>query len=103
MLPVPATLNVTGAPDMFVTPDFYDFGVNFVGTPLNAIRGILAAGKRYEVDNSSRTLHGALLDAEILADVYLAMTGGQVDLGLSLESTAAEDEDVPYQIFCTGG
>lgn len=50
--------------------------------------------KRYEVDNSSRTLHGALLDAEILADVYLAMTGGQVDLGLSLESsTAAQDED----------
>lgn len=44
--------------------------------------------KRYEVDNSTRTLHGALLDAEILADVYLAMTGGQVDLGLSLESPA---------------
>jgi DNA polymerase-3 subunit epsilon len=41
--------------------------------------------KRYEVDNSSRTLHGALLDAEILADVYLAMTGGQVDLGLAME------------------
>lgn len=41
--------------------------------------------KRYEVDNSSRTLHGALLDAEILADVYLAMTGGQVDLGLAVE------------------
>ena len=32
---------------------------------------------RYEVDNTQRTLHGALLDAEILADVYLAMTGGQ--------------------------
>jgi len=46
--------------------------------------------KRYEVDNSSRTLHGALLDAEILTDVYLAMTGGQVDLGLSLESMASE-------------
>ena len=49
--------------------------------------------KRYEVDNSSRTLHGALLDAEILADVYLAMTGGQVDLGLSLESSTAEEDD----------
>ncbi len=36
--------------------------------------------KRYEVDNSHRELHGALLDAEILADVYLAMTGGQVAL-----------------------
>ena len=49
--------------------------------------------KRYDVDNSTRTLHGALLDAEILADVYLAMTGGQVDLGLSLESTHLTDED----------
>ncbi len=36
--------------------------------------------KRYGVDNSQRDLHGALLDAEILADVYLAMTGGQVSL-----------------------
>jgi DNA polymerase-3 subunit epsilon len=52
--------------------------------------------KRYEVDNSSRTLHGALLDAEILADVYLAMTGGQVDLGLSLETGASVvDDDHP--------
>lgn len=33
--------------------------------------------KRYSIDNSQRDLHGALLDAEILADVYLAMTGGQ--------------------------
>jgi DNA polymerase-3 subunit epsilon len=49
--------------------------------------------KRYEVDNSSRSLHGALLDAEILADVYLAMTGGQVDLGLSLESTTPGVDD----------
>ncbi len=32
------------------------------------------------MDNSARTLHGALLDAEILADVYLAMTGGQTAL-----------------------
>lgn len=36
--------------------------------------------KRYNVDNSQRTHHGALLDAEILADVYLAMTGGQASL-----------------------
>jgi DNA polymerase-3 subunit epsilon len=47
--------------------------------------------KRYEVDNSSRTLHGALLDSEILADVYLAMTGGQSDLGLSFSAPAAAD------------
>ncbi len=37
---------------------------------------------RYEVDNSQRDLHGALLDAQILLDVYLAMTGGQVTLSL---------------------
>ena len=49
--------------------------------------------KRYEVDNSSRSLHGALLDAEILTDVFLAMTGGQVDLGLSLESTSVTVDD----------
>lgn len=36
--------------------------------------------KRYEIDNAHRELHGALLDAEILADVYLMMTGGQVAL-----------------------
>ncbi len=41
--------------------------------------------KRYEVDNSERELHGALLDAEILADVYLAMTGGQVSLALGAQ------------------
>ena len=38
--------------------------------------------KRYEVSNAHRELHGALLDAEILADVYLAMTGGQTRLSL---------------------
>jgi DNA polymerase-3 subunit epsilon len=36
--------------------------------------------KRYDIDNSRRDLHGALLDAELLADVYLAMTGGQGSL-----------------------
>ncbi|HSS64216.1 MAG TPA: exonuclease domain-containing protein, partial [Gammaproteobacteria bacterium] len=39
--------------------------------------------KRYQVDNSQRELHGALLDAQILADVYLAMTGGQATLDLA--------------------
>ena len=46
-----------------------------------------ALAKRYEVDNSRRELHGALLDARILADVYLAMTGGQGALALT-ESVA---------------
>ena len=39
--------------------------------------------KRYRVDNSERELHGALLDAEILADVYLLMSGGQVDMNIN--------------------
>ena len=38
--------------------------------------------KRYSVDNTQRELHGALLDAEILAEVYLQLTGGQVALAL---------------------
>lgn len=45
--------------------------------------------KRYSVDNSRRELHGALLDARILADVYLAMTGGQSALALVDERHAA--------------
>jgi DNA polymerase-3 subunit epsilon len=40
---------------------------------------------RYEIDNSKRTLHGALLDAEILAEVYLAMTGGQTAMAFQME------------------
>lgn len=44
--------------------------------------------RRYGVDNSQRELHGALLDAEILADVYLSMTGGQVSLGLGGDGAA---------------
>jgi len=47
--------------------------------------------KRYEIDNTSRELHGALLDAELLADVYLAMTGGQVDLCLDLAGDSDAD------------
>lgn len=46
--------------------------------------------KRLMVDNSNRTLHGALLDSEILADVYLAMTGGQTALVLGAEDSAHE-------------
>lgn len=43
---------------------------------------------RYGIDNSHRTLHGALLDAEILADVYLLMTGGQTALAFNSESSS---------------
>jgi DNA polymerase III subunit epsilon len=45
--------------------------------------------KRYSVDNSHREYHGALLDARILAEVYLAMTGGQATFTLSEESDTA--------------
>jgi DNA polymerase-3 subunit epsilon len=45
--------------------------------------------RRMGVDNAHRKLHGALLDAELLADVYLAMTAGQGDLGLSLAPAPA--------------
>ncbi len=43
---------------------------------------------RYEIDNSKRTLHGALLDAQILADVYLTMTGGQTSMTFAMEGDA---------------
>jgi len=52
--------------------------------------------KRYDIDNASRTLHGALLDSEILADVYLAMTGGQTSLFIEAEkdqSTAEKNQE----------
>ena len=44
--------------------------------------------KRYSVDNTKRELHGALLDAGILVDVYLAMTGGQSALALDMSGSA---------------
>jgi DNA polymerase-3 subunit epsilon len=44
--------------------------------------------ERFNVDNSSRTKHGALLDAELLAEVYLELSGGrQRDLGLALDAS----------------
>lgn len=45
--------------------------------------------ERYAVDNSRRTLHGALLDAQLLADVWLAMTRGQETLDIIMQSTPA--------------
>ncbi|WPL17764.1 DNA polymerase III subunit epsilon [Thiorhodovibrio winogradskyi] len=47
--------------------------------------------KRYQIDNTKRDLHGALLDAEILAAVYLAMTGGQVSLELDSQPARPRD------------
>jgi DNA polymerase-3 subunit epsilon len=49
--------------------------------------------KRFDIDNSHRELHGALLDAEILADVYLWMTGGQRKLSLANKGDDGKTHD----------
>jgi len=49
--------------------------------------------KRYSVDNSKRDLHGALLDAQLLADVYLAMTGGQSTL-FAEDKKSSDDKEI---------
>ncbi|MFC4655644.1 MULTISPECIES: DNA polymerase III subunit epsilon [Rheinheimera] len=58
--------------------------------------------RRYDINNSHRTLHGALLDAEILADVYLAMTGGQVSLNLATEESSGQQATEVGQLKRTG-
>ena len=50
---------------------------------------------RLEVDNSGRTLHGALLDAELLADVYINLTRGQNSLMMDVGSVAQNGADLP--------
>ena len=54
--------------------------------------------KRYEINNSHRDLHGALLDAEILADVYLAMTSGQSSLSLREDENTSRDGEKSREI-----
>ena len=49
--------------------------------------------KRYAIDNSRRELHGALLDAQLLAEAYLAMTGGQATLALGMEDARQRGGD----------
>lgn len=59
--------------------------------------------RRYDIINSHRTFHGALLDAEILADVYLAMTGGQVSLNLAAHGdNTATDQNRTVSLQRTG-
>lgn len=54
--------------------------------------------KRYQVDNSARDLHGALLDAHLLAEVYLAMTGGQGSLFDELKPIETTTNDLPVNL-----
>jgi len=49
--------------------------------------------ERYQIDNSHRTLHGALLDAELLAEVYLAMTRGQESLLMEVDAPTSRQAD----------
>jgi len=56
-----------------------------------------ALAKRYDVDNSKRDLHGALLDAQILTDIYLSMTGGQVSLSLEGQGQLAAAAERPAE------
>lgn len=58
---------------------------------------------RYEIDNSKRTLHGALLDSEILAEVFLTMTGGQTSLTFSMEGDREEQEGGDYSPYRASG
>ncbi|WP_158982079.1 DNA polymerase III subunit epsilon [Lysobacter panacisoli] len=53
--------------------------------------------KRLGVDNSHRQLHGALLDAQILAEVYLALTSGQEEIGFGLDAAASAVEAVQFR------
>lgn len=53
--------------------------------------------KRYGIDNSHRELHGALLDSEILADVYLALTGGQTTLMLGEHDEAEQNGEATFK------
>ena len=49
--------------------------------------------RRYEVDNTGRTLHGALLDSQLLAEVYLALTGGQLTMDLAAPALGGGDSE----------
>ena len=50
--------------------------------------------KRYFIRNDHRQFHGALLDSELLADMYLAMTGGQTNLSLNADKAGSKDKIV---------
>jgi DNA polymerase-3 subunit epsilon len=59
--------------------------------------GLDSLCERYQIDNSARTLHGALLDAELLAEVYLAMTRGQDSLIVETENARTEIKAASFE------
>lgn len=90
----------------FMDYEFRMAGINFVTASHCIVTDTLAMARRlfpgkrnnldvlcerYQIDNSHRTLHGALLDAEILAEVYLAMTGGQTLLSFNQEENSSNN------------
>ena len=55
--------------------------------------------RHYGIDNSKRTLHGALLDAELLAEVYMAMTRGQESLMMDIQEEVIPQQEVGEVVF----
>lgn len=70
----------------------------FPGSPAS----LDALCKRFNIDNSNRTLHGALLDAQLLADVYMELLGGR-QTGLVLAADAATNADLNFARRTTAG
>jgi len=82
-------LRLADAPDMAQVPVIDSLGFARKRHP-GQRNSLDALCDRYHIDRSQRTLHGALLDAELLAEVYLAMTGGrQFSLGMDATAQAA--------------
>ena len=85
-------LNLPPLPDAQALDTLVIARKRFPGSPAS----LDALCRRFGIDNSSRTLHGALLDSEILAEVYLELIGGrQPDLVLSPEATPSAGEAAP--------
>jgi len=87
-------MGAAAIPSTRVTDSLIMARQKFPGSPAN----LDALCKRFEIDNSNRTLHGALLDSELLAEVYLELLGGrQTGLDLSVQSAgdAAHDSSSP--------
>ena len=54
--------------------------------------------KRFDVDNTHRQLHGALLDAQLLAEVYIGLTSGQSEIGFEASAEAADEAAVAFEV-----